>query len=198
MTNTALPGISESEALNFYWHCVIAAKLIDELPPGTATRAHILRAVRMATICATGRNGVQYASDEAIRIKSSEGKRWEDCGLIKEHAFPVSLVCQRVYAQLKTNKESPEGAFGSSENEGLGLPPETVALFQTSPRAWQVALVIREWTHVAWITKEEEGRFDDKSRHGGISIRSRMPKNWTEGQSRLARYDACEIPVSRI
>ncbi|WP_293707536.1 hypothetical protein [Stenotrophomonas sp. UBA7606] len=198
MTNAPLPGISASDALNFYWHCVIAAKLIDELPPSTAAKSHALRAVRMATLCATGRNGVQYASDEAIRIKSLEGKRWEKCGLIKEHAFPVSLVCKRVYAELKTNQEGPEVGTGPSENEDLGLTPETIALFQTSPRAWQVALIIREWTHVAWITKEEEDRFDDKKRHDGISIRNRMPKNWTDDQSRFARYDACSISISLI
>lgn len=198
MTNAPNPDVSASEALNFYWHCVIAAKLIDELAPSTVAKSHALRAVRMATLCVTGRNGVQYASDEAIRIKSSEGKRWEDCGLIKEHTFPVSLVYKRVYAELQANREAPKGTCGPSEHEGLGLTPETIALFQTSPRAWQVALIIREWTHVAWITKEEDDRFDDKSRHDGISIRKRMPKKWTEDQSRFARYDACEIPVSRI
>jgi len=152
----------------------------------------------MATLCATGRNGVQYASDEAIRVKNSEGKHWEECGLIKEHALPVSLVCKRVYAELKANRQAPIGTCGPCEDGGLALTPEAIALFQANPRAWQVALIIREWTHIAWITKEEDGRFDDRSRHGGISIRNRMPKDWTEGRSKFARYDACEIPVSRI
>lgn len=188
-----------SEATNFFWHCLMAAKVMDELPKNTATKSHAVHAVRMATLCAAGRNGVQYASDAAIKLREAENKPWERCGLIKEHVVPVSLVRERVYDELKaTRGQAAPNPFQPAGEDADALTSEVIALFQHHPRAWQVARIISEWTHLAWITKLENERFDDKARHGGISLRKRMPNGWTEEQGRLARYDACGIVLSRI
>ena len=172
----------------------------DEFPATTATNGHVLRAVRMATLCAAGKHGVQYASDDAQSHRESHGKHWEKCGLIKEHIVPVSLICEQVTKELGSTRDQSQGAMPLllSDQDRQGLTPEVIELFQQHPRAWVVARIIREWTHLAWITEPENRRFDEKDRHGGISIRKRMPKGWEIGHDRLARYDACDIKVSKI
>ena len=188
-----------TETTNFFWHCLMAAKVMDELPENTATKSHAVHAVRMATLCAAGKDGVQYASGAALKIREAQGTHWEQCGLIKEHVVPVSLVRQRVHSELKAaGDQATPSPLVLSVEDTQGLSPEVILLFQRHPRAWTVARIIREWTHLAWITKVEDERFDDKARHGGISLRKRMPKGWTEGMGRLARYDACEIVLSPI
>jgi hypothetical protein len=191
---------TSTEVTNFFWHCLVAAKVIDEFPENAATKAHALHAVRMATLCAAGKNGVQYASAEARIAKQEKGERWDQCGLIKEHIVPVSLVRTLVHSELKATRDNAQTAspLALSDQDIQGFTPAVIVLFQRNPRAWQVARIIREWTLLAWITEQENGRFDDKLRHGGISIRKRMPKGWNEKQSRFARYAACEIVLSQV
>ena len=190
---------SVSEINNFFWHCLVAAKLLDELRRETVTKSHILHAVRKATDCWAGRNGVQYASDDARAQKERIGKHWEKCGLRKEHVIPVRVVNQFVYEELML----PISTTGVSEplvlsdQEMQGLTPEVVELFHQHPRAWTVARIIREWTLHAWITIPEDHCFDDKSKHG-FSIRHRMPQGWTRDQDRFKRYSDSGIRVSRI
>lgn len=189
-----------AEALNFFWHCRVAVKLIDELQDTTVTKAHALHAVRMATLCAAGRNGVQYASEGARMIKGDQTKHWEKFGLVKEHAIPVRLVRTLVLNDLRATSDGAQAAVPLvlSEQDMQGLTPKVIALFRQHPRAWQAARIIREWTLLAWITKDEDARFDDKARHGGISLRDRMPTGWTHDQDRFARYNSCGIVVSPI
>lgn len=189
-----------SEVKNFFWHCLVAAKLMDEVTENTVTKAHVLHAVRMATLCAVGRNGVQYASDEARVIKESNNKHWEQCNLIKEHIVPVSVVRARVYSELKRSRNGNDDPvpITLSDSDTQGLTLEVIGEFQKNPRAWEVARIIREWTLLAWITKNDEAKFDDKKRHGGISIRKVMPTGWTEEQDKFARYVACGIVLSPI
>ncbi len=186
-----------SEATNFFWHCLVAAKLMDELPDVTVRNAHFVHAVRKATVCSVGAQGVRYASDAARIQREVEGKKpWGACGLVKEHAVPVSEIGKRVRVALR---EAPATTpLPLSEAQTRELPPTVVADFRQHPRAWQVASVVREWTLLAWITPAEDARFDDKTAHGGISIRKCMPVGWTESHGRLARYDACRIVVSPI
>jgi hypothetical protein len=188
-----------SEITNFFWHCLVAARMTDEFKDTTVTKSYRLHAVRKATDCWAGRNGVQYASDAAIAENARSG-HWEGCGLTKEHVIPVSVVRKLVHEGL-TAPIASEGAVEPlilSDDETQGLTPEVVALFHQHPRAWVVARIIRNWTLHAWITVKEDERFDDKSKHDGISIRQRMPKGWKIGQDRFARYHACGIKVSPI
>jgi hypothetical protein len=188
-----------TEISNFFWHCVVAARMADEFPDTTVTRAYFSHAVRKATDCWAGRNGVRYASDAAIAKKSVRGERWDRCGLIKEHVVPVGVVHKIVDAELKaTITRGATEPLTLSEAETQGLTAEVVALFQRHPRAWVVARIVREWTLHAWITEDEEKEFDNRERHDGISIRKRMPKGWEINQDRFARYDACGIKVSEV
>ena len=189
-----------TETTNFFWHCLVAAKLIDEIPNKTAAKSHSLRAVRMATVCAAGKNGVQYASDDARKRREDIGKHWEQCGLVKEHVVPVSLIYALVHSKLTATCGTADTTTPHvlSDQVTQGLTPEVIALFQQHPRAWLVGRIVREWTLLAWITELENKRFDDKSLHGGISIRKRMPKGWTEEQDRFTRYADCDIALSRI
>lgn len=189
-----------AEITNFFWHCLVAARLMYEFEDTTVTRSHFANAVRKATVCWIGRNGVRYASQPALARKNALGEHWERCGLVKEHAVPVAIAQAEVRKELKArfSSENPAESPAELPHEVQGLTPEVVQLFQQNPRAWAVAQVIREWTLLAWITKEEDEKFDEKDRHGGISIRKRMPKDWNRNQSRFARYDACDITVSEI
>jgi len=187
-----------TENTNFFWHCLVAAKLIDELPSNAATSSHSLRAVRMATVCAAGRNGVQFASHAARERQESTAKHWDQCGLIKEHVVPVSLIHALVQGALKSTRAvDPAKAAGIPDEDLGGLTAGVVDLFRKHPRAWLVAKIVQDWTLLAWITESENERFDDKTRHG-MSLRKSMPQGWTEDQDRFARYNACEIAVSKI
>lgn len=172
-----------TEITNFFWHCQVAARMTDEFEDTTVTKSYRLRAVRMATDCWAGRNGVQYASDKARAQRDSRGKPWEQCGLIKEHVIPVGVVRRLVHKELRDTIVSA-GTVEPLILSGLetqGLTPKVVDLFQKHPRAWMVARIIRNGTLHAWITEKEDEKFDDKALHDGISIRQRMPKGWNSG-----------------
>lgn len=188
------------EATNFFEHCLVAARLVDEFKVTTVTKGYVVRAVRMATVCSVGKGGVQYASDKAQAEKAIQEKPWEKCGLIKEHVVPVSLICAQVRNALRTTRDKSQAAtpLMLGDQDRLGLTPEVIELFVQNPRAWEVARIIREWTLLAWITEEENKRFDEKDRHGGKSIRKCMPKGWKIDQDRFARYVNCKINLSKI
>ena len=191
---------SATEVSNFFWHCLVVAKLTDEVKQTPAIKSHVARAVRMATLCTAGRNGVLYASASAREEKDLQGKRWDQCGFIKEHVVPVSQIIARVRNQLEVTRDGLQaGLLAELSGEDVqGLTPDVINLFQQHPRALQVARIVHKWTLLAWITEQENKLFDDKYRHGGISIRKRMPKGWTEGQDIFARYNACGISVFPI
>jgi hypothetical protein len=64
-------------------------------------------------------------------------------------------------------------------------------------RAVQSSKIVRDWTLLAYITREEERIFDDKSRHGGISLRKCMPAGWC-GTDCFARYCSYGIDLMPI
>lgn len=189
---------TQLEIEQFFWNCQVAAKLLDEVPRNTATRACVLYAVRKASVCYAGRNGVRYASSAAKAKQASMGTHWEKSGLVREHVVPVSLIRERVVRELDITRTDTGPARGAlSEEDVHGLTPDAVRLFEGHPRAWQVGRIIRDWTLLAWITREEERVFDEKARHGGISLRKRMPIGWS-GDDRFARYTSCGIELLPI
>ncbi len=187
-----------SEAANFFWHCLTAAKLADDFPRNPATNAHFQNGVRLATVCIAGRNGVQYASEAARSIKEQSGVPWGKCGLMREHVVPVSTISGFVHEELKKPADSAQWEGLKARMESVGITPEVLDLFAAHPRAFQVAGVVLEWTTLAWITKSENIRFGDKAKHGGITLGKRMPKDWAPGHDRFARYYACEIALVAI
>jgi hypothetical protein len=189
-----------SEAINFFWHCLVASKVMDELPTdkNPATKAHYLNAVRLATVCIAGAEGVHYASEDAQAVKEKSGAAWNKCRLIKEHVVPVSVIAGFVHEELGKPADRSRLAGMLARIEAVGVPAAVLELFAGHPRALQVAGVVLEWTTLAWITKSENRRFGEKDRHGGISISKRMPEGWTPAHDRLARHRACEIPLVPI
>lgn len=189
---------AQPEVEQFFWNCQVAAKLLDEVPRNTATRACVLYAVRKASVCYAGRNGVRYASAAAKAKQASGGKRWEKSGLVREHVVPVSLIRERIVREIDATRTNavPEPVNLSAEDV-RGLTPNAVMLFERHPRAWQIGRIIREWTLLAWITQDEGRLFDDKKRHAGISLRKRMPIGWS-GNDRFARYKSCGIELLEI
>lgn len=189
---------NSSEASNFFWHCVVAAKVADELPRNPATNAHFLNGVRLASVCIAGKHGVHYASEDARSIQEQSGAPWNKCGFIREHVVPVSIISDFVREELKKPAESVQWDVLKASMESAGLTSEVLDRFAVHPRARQVAQVVLEWTTLAWITKSENGRFRDKAKHGGITLGKRMPKDWAPGHDRLARYVACGIPLVKL
>lgn len=158
----------------------------------------MLYAVRKATVCFAGRNGVQYASAAAQAKQAEGGKHWEKSGLVREHIVPVSLIREQVVRELETTRaENAPSSITLSDPDRDGLTANAVALFEANPRAWQVAKIVRDWTLLAYITREEERLFDDKVRHAGVSLRKRMPIGWC-GTDRFARYRSCGIELAPI
>jgi len=194
-----LMSATKAEGTNFFWHCLMAAKVLDEMPQNTVTRSYVLRAVRMASVCVRGRRGVQFASAGATAERVNRGLDWDRLGLIKEHVVPVSVICKLVRQELGRPHPIPGTedslcATGSARN----LTAAESDLFREHPRAEQVARIVNAWTLLAWITPEEDRQFDDKARHGGMSLRSRMPSSWTVNSDKLARYQACGIALAEI
>jgi hypothetical protein len=185
---------NESELTNLFWHCRIATKLHDELPPSTARNATFVEAVRMATYCHVGANGVQYASQDAIDAAGpAPNRKWTGKGLTKEHVVPVAVIAGFVREALDQPPLIEEGVL--SGLGGANYPRAVAALFREHARAWQMACVVREWALMAWITGVENDRFSDKTRHGGKTIRTCMPLGWTRDQCRFKRYTDCNIQL---
>lgn len=179
---------SASEAVNFFWYCRVAAMLIDELPDTTVTKAMALRSVRMATLCAAGRNGILYASVGAR--EEANGRPLHSCGLVREHAIPVNLVRTLVLDELRATRGMPLPS--ELDGDTQGLPPEVLALFQDQPRAWQVARIIRKWTSIAWVTEDEHTKLEKSG------LGDSMPAGWTYDMDPFQRYEKCGIKVTPL
>jgi len=182
-----------SEHTNLFWNCRIAAMLVDDLEETTARNGIFAHAVRRATECHVGAKGVQYASQAALDA-AGPNREWKNKGLVKEHIVPLSEIA-RFVRQALANPPPVGIDAGLSELDGAGYPPAVVALFREHPRAWQVARVVRAWTSMAWITRQENERFADKDLHNGKTITKCMPAGWQPGMSHFMRYDACKIPL---
>ena len=189
------PAVPEDE--QFYWNCHVAAKIIDDVESNTATRACALYAVRKASICYAGKNGVRYATPAAVKKQADTGRSWHKAGLVKEHVVPVSMIRERVVDQLAAAKKDRAEAVILGDDDAEGLSVRTTTLFRNDPRAWQVGRIVRDLTVLAWVTREDERLFDDKARHGGISLRKRMPLGWN-GVDYKARYSACGIALVEL
>jgi hypothetical protein len=185
----------------FYWYCHVAAQIIGALPSNEATRAVSLHAVRMATLNFAGKNGILMASVDARRIKEECGKAWSKCGLLREHAVPISVIHQRVVAVVHKPMTDIETVDAAAQLEAdmlkCGMERQTIDEFPRSPAAWQVVRVVRELTHLCWVSRRDDSLLRAKPVDDGRSLHKTMPKDWN-GVEPLARYRMCGIEVIPI
>ena len=193
---------SVSEMVHFYWYCATVARLVD-FPETTATRAVLQFAVRRATVVLTGSTGVPFASVKAMQQRQANGGVWEGCGLRKEHAIPVALVCNGIIAKLA--EEHSGHSLDEAKNRLDAALSELAALagksdvfkdFPDDPRVALVVETIRASTAIAWLTEQEDIKLRKKLPDGGSLIK-RMPPDW-DGRDPLARYRCCGIEVRPI
>jgi hypothetical protein len=174
-----------AELQNFLWHCEVAALLSAALPATTSTKGHVLNAIRMATYAAVGSKGVRHASYKAREHQASIGLPWDQCGLIREHTIPVSVVCKRVREVLS---RLPAGEADAT----LRNVTSPIAPGLWSPRGLQIAGVVLQGTLMTWLTETEDRRLSAKG------LGKRMPPGWKDGHDPFARYAACEIDWAEI
>ncbi|WP_282271962.1 hypothetical protein [Stenotrophomonas sp. PS02298] len=174
----------------FYWHCEVAALVLNTLPGNPATKHHVRNALRMATLAATGPKGVGFASERAHQTKALSAKNWDKCGLIREHVIPIGEVYEKVFRSLAfpiihNDLGKPPGFMPVSEGRiKLRAGQSTLAL--GNPRPWQIAQILQQWTLLAYITKEEDQLLRERKLH------DRMPAGW-DGQDKFSRYSECGI-----
>lgn len=189
------------ELQHFYWYCHIAAEVIATLPSNEATRAVSRNAVRMATLNVVGRKGIGIASDDAHRIKQETGKDWYKCGLIREHAVPVSEIHRRVVSEI-SRPMTPEQAViatGALKTDmaASGLDRTAIDAFPANPAAWAAVRIIRALAHICWVSAEDDRNLGGARTDGSVNLRKSMPGNW-DGEDPLARYKHADINVSPI
>ncbi|HJW45467.1 MAG TPA: hypothetical protein VJ484_03160 [Lysobacter sp.] len=102
-----------------------------------------------------GSNGVRHASNKASERQASIGLPWAQCGLIREHTIPVSIVCKRVREILS---RLPAGEADAT----LRDVTSPIAPGLWSPRALHIADVVLKGTLMAWITEPEDQRLSAK------------------------------------
>ena len=184
---------SSSEDTNFYWHCHVAALLLESLPQqNAATRAHTRNAIRMATLTAIGKKGIHYATKAAYEKKENSGKNWDQIGLKCEHIFPVSLIHKKVLSEASnghaTSWAELLGSLTQSDIANWNVPSTKS---DAAPLSARIAKVVREHSVLAWVTDEDDILLSKK----GLS--KSMPDNY-QGDNLHARYQACGIELIKL
>jgi hypothetical protein len=182
-----------TESRHFTWHCAVAA-LLMELPKNPAISAHVRHAVRMATETAAGKKGVLYASKRARAIKEASGESWGKCGLVKEHVIPVSEVYKRViqeFALLRAKQTANDTTGTASTDLRTILAKGELSLVREDRRVQQLEQMIRKWTLLAWISKDEHELLEKNG------LQKCMPTGW-DGRDKFARYEDCKIEFIEI
>ncbi|WP_166213138.1 hypothetical protein [Cognatiluteimonas telluris] len=181
---------TQKEANYFYWHCCTAALLLSQIDLNTATRVHVGNAVRMATLNAVGKKGVR-ASKAAHEEREAAGKEWSKLGLIREHAFPISVLLDKV---LEAHKKGDiytwrelKPYLKDEDFVHWNVLDSDTCLDSRAPLSAVIAALVRRFTVLAWITKSEDMSLKDKG------LTKSMPANY--GDDLLARYTICKIDL---
>ena len=184
---STLPTASELE--NFYWHCEVAACLITNFPSNAATNSNIAHAVRLATLCCTGKNGIRYATRHAYETKVSTTLSWYKLGLTRGHVIPVNVVVKNVLANVvPTNPPTWDAVIKHLTPADLARWQSPVETAYSAPLAAAIAAQVRNHTLVAWASKKD----DEQLRSAGLT--AKMPPSY-DGSDRFARYTFCGIEV---
>jgi hypothetical protein len=186
---------TQEEARYFYWHCRAAALLLDQLEEeNAATSSNVRHAIRKATETAVGKDGVQYASEEALRLKNSIGKGWSRRGFTKEHAIPVSVITK----EIREKHASDVGYvwrellhdLHPADHQNWGVVDSDDFLSERAPFSAVIAVIVRRRARLAWITKAE----DKALKENGLT--KVMPPGF-DGDD-LARYKFCNIRMQAL
>lgn len=184
---------TRKEAEYFYWHCTIAALLIESLAErNRATLSHVQRAIRMASETAVGKAGVQYASEMAHRQKPATKKHWSGLGLTREHVVPVSVIVNRVLDTYDSGtayswRELVHDRLAPEDLQHWKVVDSDYFLDGAAPFSAVIANVVRRSAILAWITKDEDKRLKSEG------LTKSMPRSC--GEDDLARYKACKISI---
>ena len=184
-------GIDRAHGL--YWHCEVAAMVINQLPTNPYTKQHVREAIRHAT------NSVFVAPRFASRAAKPAIEETSDRkGLVREHVIPVSTIIGKVLERTRPIlhikdgnprflpiEESVQWRLSKAERNS------EKAIAMGNIRAWEIADLVKKWTVIAWVTKSEDERLRKHKLH------NRMPSGW-DGENLLARYQACGIECLEI
>jgi hypothetical protein len=173
-----------SEIQNFHWHCDVAALLLKTFPLEPAVRSNLAHAIRLATFCCTGKNGIRYATRRAYDKQRETGGDWYKLGLIREHVFPVGQVVSRVVQDIVSPPSTRSGLLEHLVAEDLQRWPLVEGQPVTDGAA--IAALVRKHSLIAWATEED----DEALRKAGLA--KKMPP-MPGGFDPFARYRHCGI-----
>lgn len=188
-------GYTNTEAGYFYWHCTVAAILIEQLEKrNAATNSHVQRAVRMATETARGKRGVQYASRSANERRTLSQGAWAGLGLTKEHVVPVSVITRRIIDEYDSGRKYAWSdildVFTQHDLENWGVVDSDSFHSEVAPLSAIIASIVRRSAVLAWITKDEDTLLKKRG------LTKTMPVGAEDDD--LARYKACGIELIRL
>jgi hypothetical protein len=170
-----------------YWHCEVAAMVLNQLPMNPCTKQHVRESIRYATLSAHG--SPRFVSHEA-KPTFDEGKM---DSLVREHVVPVSIVIGKVLERARPFIDFEDGShrFMPAEKHSQWRLARTESgserVFSLGNlRAWEIAEIVKQWSVLAWVTKSEDQRLRDARLH------SSMPSDWN-GTDLFSRYEKCGI-----
>lgn len=196
ITPSSSPIASEPDGFRaLYWHCEVAAMLLNEFPRNVTTNQHLRNAIRFATSSVMAKP--RHASESALRQMNDSDSSTK--GLVKEHTIPVgtiiSILLNQTHPIIRVTDRMDPHFVPTSENAKWGLARseknQEKVIVLGNIRAWEIAEIIKKWSVVSWITQSEDQSLRDRKLH------DRMPPEW-DGSNVFARYDACGIKCLMI
>lgn len=170
-----------------YWHCEVAAMVLNQFPMNPCTKQHVRESIRYATLSAHG--PPRFVSHEAKPILDEGNTR----SLVREHVVPVSIVIGKVLERARPFIDFKDGShrFMPVDKNSQWRLARTESgservLALGNLRAWEIAEIVKKWSVLAWVTKSEDQRLRDASLH------SKMPSDWN-GTDIFSRYEKCDI-----
>ncbi len=181
------PETAIDSSSGLYWHCEVAAMVLNQLPMNPCTKQHVRESIRYATLSFNGKP--RYVSHEAKPILDMGTTQ----SLVREHVVPVSIIIGKVLQRTRPIIDFKDGAhrfMPSDENSQrrLGRTERSLerVLSVGNLRAWEIAEIVKKWSVLAWVTKSEDQRLRDARLH------SKMPSDWN-GTDIFSRYEKCGI-----
>lgn len=172
---------------SLYWHCEVAAMVLNQLPMNPCTKQHVRESIRYATLSAHGKP--RFVSHDAKPILDEGNTK----SLVREHVVPVSIVIGKVLERVRPFIDFKEGShrfMPAAENSQWRLnrteSNSERVLALGNLRAWEIAEIVKDWAVLAWVTQSEDQRLRAARLH------QKMPSDWN-GTDIFSRYEKCGI-----